>query len=137
LVSKIFYDNTNYRLRGWRKLQQLIEKVISNEKKISGDLNLIITDDNSLKKINKEFLQHNYFTDVISFNCSDNKTISGEIYISIETVKLNSINYNVSLENELRRVIIHGILHLCGYDDRTASERKNMKRMEDYWLSNY
>ena len=134
---KIFYDNLSFRLKGWRKIKKVIEKVISEEGNISGDLNFIITDDNSLKKINKEYLKHNYFTDVISFDYGSEEKISGEVYISLDAVKVNALNYNVSLKQELVRVIIHGVLHICGYEDYDKNCKKEMVRMEDYWLSVY
>lgn len=134
---QIFYDRIDFRVKGWRKVKKLVEKVISEVDKVSGDLNFIITDDNSLKKINIEFLQHNYFTDVISFNYSSEGKISGEVYISLDTVKINAINYNVSLDRELVRVIVHGVLHLCGYEDKYSKEKLEMKKKEEYWLFVY
>ena len=134
---QIYYDRIDFRVKDWRKVKKLIEKVISKVDKVSGDLNFIITDDNSLKKINIEFLQHNYFTDVISFNYSSEGKISGEVYISLDTVKINAFNYNVSLDRELLRVIIHGVLHLCGYEDKCNKEKLEMRKQEEYWLLVY
>jgi probable rRNA maturation factor len=134
LSVRILYDETNFRLRGWRKIRTLIEKVIEKEHKISGDLNFIITNDKNLKSINIEFLEHDYYTDVISFDYNYGNVINGEVYISIETVKSNSLNYNVSLKEELLRVIIHGLLHLLGYDDKTEEEKRVMREKEDQWL---
>lgn len=134
---RIFYDNINFRLKDWRRIKKLIVKVISEEGKVSGDLNFIITDDVSLKEINWEFLKHNYFTDVISFSNEIPGEVSGEIYLSIDRVRENANNYNISLKQELLRVIIHGVLHLCGYNDRNEVDKNEMSGREDYWLNIY
>jgi probable rRNA maturation factor len=134
LKIKIFYDNINYRIKKSRKALKLIEKVIRNEQKVPGDLYFIITTDKELIKINREFLKRNNLTDVITFDYSKNKTVKGEIYISIETVKRNSYNYKVSLRDELMRVMIHGTLHMCGYNDKSKKEKRIMEEREDYWL---
>ncbi len=132
----IFYDDVKYKLVGSKNVKKLIEKVIRSENRVPGDLSYIITSDKSLLKINREFLEHDYFTDVIAFSDNNNNIINGEVYISIETVKRNSINYKVSLKNELIRVMIHGILHLCGYEDDTARKKAIMSRIEERWLKN-
>ena len=134
---QIFYDNIYFRVKNWRSIKKLIEKVISEEGKISGDLNFILTNDDILKGINIQFLKHNYYTDVISFNYGDNNIITGEIYISIDTVKRNANNYKISYNTELIRVVIHGVLHLCGYDDSNEKEKKKMKGLENFWLKVY
>ena len=134
---RIFYDDVGYRLRGWRKAVKLLRKVIGNEKRIPGDLNFIVTTDEAVKKINFDFLKHNYYTDVITFDTSEGDVVNGEIYISLETVKDNASDFNVSLHNEMLRVMIHGILHLCGYKDSSEEERKNMRGLENRWLEEF
>ena len=130
----IFYDGINYRIKQSKKVKYLIEKVIREENKIPGDLNFIITNDRKLRKINVEFLNNNYFTDVIAFNNSKNDIVSGEVYISKDTVKKNAFNYEVSLRSEIVRVIVHGTLHLCGYEDNTERKKNAMRKLEDKWI---
>ena len=136
-MKRLFYDNVKYRLRGSRKALKLIEKVIRNNNRISGDLNFILVEDKAILKLNRKYLKHNYHTDVIAFGEEDNNSINGDIYISVDTVKRNAHNYKVSLKEEILRVMIHGTLHLCGFIDGTKEQRENMKKMEDRWIMEF
>jgi probable rRNA maturation factor len=134
LKIKVFYDNINYRIRKSRQIIRFIEKVIRSENYIPGDLYFIITNDKKVLKINKEFLKRDSKTDVIAFDYSDKKIVNGEVYISINTVKRNANNYKVSLRKEIIRVMIHGTLHLCGYNDKRKREKEKMNKRENYWI---
>ncbi len=132
---RIFYDELVFRLKRSGKAKKLVSDIITKENRIAGDLSFIITNDERLKEINIEFLEHDYYTDVITFSYNEKDVINGEIYISLDRVKENALNYKVSLEAELLRVLIHGVLHLVGYDDNNEEKRSEMRRMEDYWLN--
>lgn len=134
---RVFYDDVGTRIKGWKTVRNLLVKVISEENKVPGDLNFILTTDRVIKRINRKFLNHNYYTDVISFRYNEGNIIDGEVYISVDTVRQNADNYKVSFRLELIRVMIHGVLHLCGYEDGTEREKLKMREMEDYWLMNY
>jgi rRNA maturation RNase YbeY len=137
LSIKIFYDDVDFKLPGSRRVIKTIIRIIEKEDKIPGDLNLIFTSDLSLRNINKEFLQHDYYTDVVAFDSGASEVVSGEIYISIDTVRLNALNYNVSLRDEVLRVMFHGVLHLCGYRDKKVDQRERMRELESLWIKIY
>ena len=108
-----------------------IEKVILSENKKLGEINYIFCDDDYLLEINKEHLNHDDLTDIISFDYSLGNELSGDIFISTERVLDNSKDFNVSFENELSRVIIHGVLHYCGYKDKTVDDEVIMRNKEE------
>jgi len=137
LNIKFFYDEINFRIKrsGWKKT--FLEKVITDEKRIPGDLIFIFTNDENILEINNMFLAHDYYTDVISFDSSDGNTVNGEVYVSIETVRRNAIEYKVNIDEEIMRVIIHGVLHLCGYRDTEIIEKKKMFLRQERLLEEY
>jgi rRNA maturation RNase YbeY len=137
LSIKIFYDEIEFRLNKSDRVKKFIDKVIREEKMIPGDLNFVFTNNKNLREINVKFLKRDHNTDVITFNYNFKNKINGEIYISIETVKSNALKYIVNLEEEVIRVMIHGVLHLCGFDDKTKGEKKLIRRIEDARLNDY
>lgn len=112
-----------------------LEGVISVEKKIVGELNYIFCDDAYLHKINVDFLDHDTFTDIISFDYTQGNVVSGDMYISVERVEENAQDFNCSFRDELSRVMVHGILHYCGYKDKSTEEAKLMRSKENTYLA--
>lgn len=132
-----FSEQTKFILKNKTKIRNWINDSISNEQKKLGSINYIFTSDSYLLSINKEYLNHNYFTDIITFNYCEESQINGDIFISIDTVTNNSQRFNVSFLNELHRVMIHGVLHLVGYDDKTEEQKEEMKQKENEYLDRF
>ena len=133
-MLKIYYKDVKFRLRKTKEIKNWIVQVIRSEGKEPGDLSFIFVADNYIKKINREFLNHDYYTDVIAFDYGEGNMINGEIYLGIETIKRNAKIFNSNLKNEILRVMIHGVLHLIGYNDKNENEVKKMRRREDVYL---
>ncbi len=132
-----FVEDINFVLKNKRKIQKVLAILSEKEGKELGEISYIFCSDNYLLKINKKYLNADYFTDVITFDyCVGNK-ISGDIYISIERVKENSKIFSQSFFNETFRVILHGALHLCGYKDKKPKEEKIMREKENFYLNEY
>ena len=109
--------------------------VCVEEQKELNEVNLIFCSDDYLLKMNVEFLQHDYYTDIISFDYCEDKLISGDLFISIDRVTENAVSNKVDFFIELNRVVVHGVLHLCGYKDKSECEAQVMRGKEDYYLS--
>ena len=132
---RFFSDGVNFQLKDKRKTSQWLKWIAAEEGKEIGSLVYIFVSDEIILKINKTFLQHDYYTDIITFDDTTDNTISGEMYVSIDIIKSNSKDYHVEFRNELLRVIVHGVLHLCGYNDKTESEQQEMRDTETRYLS--
>lgn len=113
------------------KLSQWIESVANKHDREIGEISYLFCDDEKILEVNQEYLNHDFFTDIITFDYSEENTISGDIIISLQTVESNSQMYKTEYTEELHRVIIHGILHLCGLNDLTDDEEKTMREAED------
>jgi len=111
-----------------------ISDVIHSENKNIGEISYIFCDDEYLLEINKQYLNHDYYTDIITFNYNKGSSLNGEIYISEPRVRENAEKFGTAFGSEMRRVIFHGFLHLCGYDDRTEGEKNKMSEMEEMYL---
>ena len=112
-----------------------IKKLILNEEKKVGNINYIFCDDEYLLKVNQDFLNHDYYTDIITFDYVKGKTISGDIFISLPRISENASTLSSSFEKELLRVLAHGVLHLCGYKDKSDEEEKKMRAKEDFYIN--
>ncbi len=132
----IYYNNeTDFYLENQKEISDWIKNTIKNENHTLEEVSYIFCDDEYLLMLNINYLEHNTLTDIISFDYSAGKRISGDIFISIERVKENAKIFKVSFTEELHRVIIHGILHYCGYKDKTPEDKLEMRSKEDYYLS--
>ena len=126
---------TDFTLDNERVISRWISNVIASEGKKEGEINYIFCDDEYLLQLNQEHLQHDYYTDIISFDYTIGNEISGDMFISIERVKENAVDFNVAFEDELRRVLVHGVLHYCGYKDKTEEDELVMRSKEDEKLA--
>lgn len=126
-----------FKLKDKTKLKLWIVKIISGEKKNPGQLNFLFTSDEELLKINQHYLKHNTYTDIITFDYCENNTINGDVMISIERVAENAKKFGVEFEHELKRVIIHGVLHLCGYKDKSKADSELMRKKENAALGKF
>lgn len=128
-------DSIDFDLDQKDSVKKWLQDAVAAEGFDAGDLAFVFTSDDSLLEINQKYLSHDTYTDIITFDYSEDKTLSGEIYISIERVRDNALRYSVNSTLELHRVMIHGILHLCGYSDKESDTKAVMTGKEDYYLS--
>lgn len=131
----VFNNELDFKLTENQEVSDWLTQTIDNEVYKEGEINFIFCDDDYLLKKNVEFLNHDTLTDIISFDYTIGKLISGDIFISIERVMENADDFGFSFIDELHRVMVHGILHFCGYNDKTESEAVLMRSKEDYYLS--
>ena len=132
-----FYQDVKVGLVNRVGLKRFIQSIFRKEGKKLGSLNYVFCTDKALLAINREYLKHDDYTDIITFNLSEDEVIKGEIYISDDRVRENAQNLSISIKSERYRVMFHGVLHLCGYEDKTKAEKKLIRRKEDYYLSRY
>ncbi len=115
-------------------IEKYIKELINNEVKKCGEISIVFTSDNYLLEMNKEYLNHDYFTDIITFDYVENDLISGDLFISFDRLKDNAEKFNIEVVREVYRVVFHGILHLTGYNDKTGEEQKIMTGKENFYL---
>lgn len=131
-----FFENTS-EIPLPDSIEPWLENLIREENYRPGEITYIFCDDAYLLKVNQDFLHHDYYTDIITFDYVKGKIISGDIFVSLQRISENAVLLEKDFNEELRRVIAHGVLHLCGYKDKSEEEKKEMRGKEDYYLSKY
>lgn len=131
---RFFFENKSVSLHARTQLKKALLALFRKEKKQVESINYIFCSDKRLLKINRQFLKHNYYTDIITFDLSESDRLTAEIYISLERVRDNAKTHKTTLKSELLRVIFHGALHLCGYRDKTKGEKMIMREKENQYL---
>ncbi|MEQ1676301.1 MAG: rRNA maturation RNase YbeY [Chitinophagaceae bacterium] len=134
---RFFFEQKGFSLENRRALKHFIETIFVKEKKRLSAINYIFCSDKRVLEINRQFLNHDYFTDIITFDLSESRSIEAEVYISIDRVRENARLLNISFKSELHRVIFHGVLHLCGYKDKKPADIKKMRGKESIYLNKY
>ena len=130
-----YYEDTAFIFKGKTLNNKWLRLVAESEIRRMGEVSIIFCSDNYILNVNQEYLQHDYFTDIITFDYCEGDRISGDLFISVDSVRENAIEYGTDFKDELNRVIVHGILHLIGYDDHNEEDIKMMRQKEDYYLS--
>jgi len=128
-------QDIQFALKNKRAIKEWVKNIIESEKKIPGQLNYVFVNDEALLKLNLDYLDHNTYTDIITFDYCEDKKINGDLFISIDRVKENAKKFNVSFEDELHRVMIHGVLHLCGYNDKNIKDANLIRKKESASLN--
>jgi probable rRNA maturation factor len=130
-VIEFYNENIDLPKLSFPSIKKWIKNTINSFNNKTGNISIIFCSDDYLLNINQIYLKHDYYTDIVTFNYNQNKIISGDIFISVDTVKLNAREFKVSEQDEFLRVIIHGILHLLGFNDQNENEKTEMKKRED------
>ena len=128
------YEDTDFLFRGKTVNNRWLRLVAESEIRRIGDIAVIFCSDNYILDVNIRYLGHDYFTDIITFDYCEGNVLSGDLFISVDSVRENSLEYGTEFEDELNRVIVHGVLHLVGYDDHTEEDVKEMRSKENYYL---
>ena len=130
-----YKEDTDFIFKGKTLNNRWLRMVAGSEVRRVGDISIIFCSDNYILDVNMRYLQHDYFTDIITFDYCEGDRLSGDLFISVDSVRENALYYGTTFEDELNRVMVHGVLHLIGYDDHTEEEKKVMRSKEDYYLS--
>ena len=134
MISYYFQD-TDFKFRDRRRTNEWLKLAAESEIRRIGYMSIIFCSDNYVIDINQKYHQHDYFTDIITFDYCEGDRLSGDLFISVDSVRENSVEFGTEFKDELNRVIIHGLLHLVGYDDHTEKDIKLMRSKDNYYLS--
>lgn len=132
-----FFQDVKVNLTNRSGLKRYIQSIFKMEGKKLESINYIFCTDKALLGINRQYLKHDFYTDIVTFDLSETDSIQAEIYISVDRLRENARQLGVSFRSELHRVIFHGVLHLCGYKDKSKEEKAKMRRKEDFYLISY
>jgi probable rRNA maturation factor len=127
----------DFNLKNKLKVKAWVKSILESEKKMAGDITYIFCNDDYLGSMNEKYLKHDTLTDIITFDYSEKGILSGDIFISTERIKENAESFKIGFDAELGRVMAHGVLHLSGYKDKTADDKKEMRSKEDFYLSSF
>lgn len=129
-----YFEDTDFVFREKNLNGRWLRMVAESEVRRLGNVSIIFCSDNYILDVNQRYLGHDYFTDIITFDYCEGDRLSGDLFISVDSVRENTLEYGTEFKDELNRVIVHGILHLIGYDDHTEDEVKTMREKENYYL---
>ena len=130
----VFIENVDTGIDNWKEIENWVIDTVENESKSVGNLSFVVMDDEELLSFNRQYLDHDYYTDVITFDDSDFPVINGDVLLSLDMIKFNSKQLEISYKEEFLRVVIHGVLHLCGYKDKLDDEVVEMRSKEEFYL---
>ena len=130
-----YTEDTKFAFKEKRLTSRWLKLVAESEIRRLGDISIIFCSDNYILDVNMKYLQHDYFTDIITFDYGEGDRLSGDLFISVDSVRENAVFYKTEFEDELNRVIVHGVLHLIGYDDHSKEDIAEMRAKENYYLS--
>ena len=132
-----YYEDCSFVYKGKIATRSWINRAVKENNKQLGLISIIFCSDNYLLKINQDYLNHDYFTDIITFDYCEGNSVSGDLFISIDMIRANAEKFGVEFIDELHRVIIHGVMHLVGFKDKTDEEAQVMRTQENYWLERF
>lgn len=134
-MISFYFEDTKFEFRHKTLTRKWLKLVAESEICRIGDISVIFCSDNYILDINQRYLGHDYFTDIITFDYREGDRLSGDLFISVDSVRENSVEYGTEFSDELNRVIVHGLLHIIGYDDHTEEQTREMRSKENYYLS--